>query len=152
VLETCDQRDVTRPGWLGQPVQKIAHHRGVDADVLRLAVLPQPCVDEHRIGMDVLQRLGCTVRILQVGDDWLNVCLPRRPAGETMNGPPLLDEQRCGRASHHSARAHYQCGLPHACSPNDVANEAQEWTGRSSPWRIQIVNGDRLIGCTCRSE
>ena len=53
MLQAGHQRDVAGAATLAQTIEQIADHPGVDADILRFRILPQPSGDEHRVGAQV---------------------------------------------------------------------------------------------------
>ena len=113
VLEPGDQRDMARPGSGRQAIQQVAHHRGIDADILRLAVLPRPGGDKHRIGRDVGQRRTRVRRIVQVCDDGPDAVLRHGSACQSVHGPSLLCQQCRRRAADNPARPYYQRRFRH---------------------------------------
>ena len=114
MFQAGDQRDMAGARRLGEAVEKIAHHSRVDADVLRLAVLPQPRRDEDGVGGDAAQRRGRGARVQQICGDRLYARLAGRTTGEAMDRPALLDQQCRRRAADDPARANHQCRLRHS--------------------------------------
>src|SRR5215218_3168780 len=67
VLETCDQRNMPDRAGGTQPIQKVAHHGGIDADVLGFRRLPGPGRDEHGLRLDLGKGCGERGLVLEVG-------------------------------------------------------------------------------------
>src|ERR1700733_2111057 len=102
---------------VGYGGEHVAHHSGVDADVLCLGRLTQPCRQEDVGWLYVLQRRLHCGRMLQVYGDGNNSFSLTGPPGHTVHRPiPFRDKQVRQVASHKARNANDQCCLLHCKS------------------------------------
>jgi len=117
MFEARHQGDMPRRVAGPERVEQVADHGGIDADILRLAILPQPGRDEHGVRPDICQRGRRRGPVLQIDRNRANAVLARRPAGEGVHRPPVAQEEVRGRTPDDAARADHQCGSSHDHAP-----------------------------------
>ena len=122
MFQARHQRHMAAAIGPGQAVQQVAHHRPVDANILRLRILARPCADNNGVWMDIGEGRSGGVCILQIGRHRQNALLSGGMARQAMDRPSRIHQQSCCRTAIDTAYACDQDRLAHDCLRQNVFN------------------------------